>query len=113
MARPHIADGVAALVGGAVDGVGGAGAPLAVGQGSVRLQGVAAVEQTDGEVESHPLNNASQANHVSQANHAEKHNFINRKIPETNIKSKIFKIIKYLILENVEKIQLIQYFVSG
>lgn len=77
MARPHIADGVAALVGGAVDGIGGAGTPLAVGEGSVGLQGVAAREQTDGEVVSH---------HAIQANHAlKKHNFINRKIPETNI----------------------------
>lgn len=66
MARPHIADGVAALVGGAVDGVGWAGAPLAVGQGSVRLQGVAAGEQTDGEVVSHQLNNASQDNHAQK-----------------------------------------------
>lgn len=72
MARPHIADGVAALVGGAVDGVGGAGAPLAVGQGSVGLQGMAAGEQTDSEVVSHQINRASQINHASQANHAEK-----------------------------------------
>lgn len=38
VAGPDIANGVAALVGGAVDGVGGAGAPLVVGQSGVRLQ---------------------------------------------------------------------------
>lgn len=38
VAGPHVADGVAALVGRAVDGVGGAGAPLVVGQSGVRLQ---------------------------------------------------------------------------
>lgn len=41
MARPHITDGVAALVGRAVDGVGWAGRPLAVWQGGVGLQSVA------------------------------------------------------------------------
>ena len=41
MAGPDVTDGVAALVGGAVDGVGGAGAPLVVGQRGVRLQSVA------------------------------------------------------------------------
>lgn len=40
MAGPHVADGVAALVRRAVEGVGGAGAPLVVGQGGVRLQSV-------------------------------------------------------------------------
>lgn len=40
VAGPDVADGVAALVGGAVDGVGGAGAPLVVGQSGVRLQSV-------------------------------------------------------------------------
>lgn len=39
--RPHVTDGVAALVGGAAEGVGGAGAPLVVGKGGVRLQSVA------------------------------------------------------------------------
>lgn len=38
VAGPDVTDGVAALVGGAVDGVGGAGAPLIVGQSGVRLQ---------------------------------------------------------------------------
>lgn len=38
VAGPHVTDGVAALVRGPVDGVGGAGAPLVVGQGGVRLQ---------------------------------------------------------------------------
>lgn len=41
VAGPHVTDGVAALVGGAGQGVGGAGAPLVVGEGGVRLQGVA------------------------------------------------------------------------
>lgn len=40
MAGPHVTDGVTALVGGAVDGVGGAGRPLVVGQSGVRLQSV-------------------------------------------------------------------------
>lgn len=38
---PDIADGVAALVGGAVDGVGRAGTALVVREGSVRFQGMA------------------------------------------------------------------------
>lgn len=38
---PHITNGVAALVGGSVDGVGGARAPLVVGESGVRLQSMA------------------------------------------------------------------------
>lgn len=38
---PDVADGVAALVGRALDGVGGAGAALVVRESSVRLQGMA------------------------------------------------------------------------
>lgn len=38
---PDVTDGVAALVGGAVDGVGRAGLSHVVGQGGVGLQGVA------------------------------------------------------------------------
>lgn len=45
VARPHVADGVAALVGGAAERVGGAGAPLVVGKGGVRLQGVTATTE--------------------------------------------------------------------
>lgn len=45
VARPHVTDGVAALVGGAAEGVGGAGAPLVVGKGGVRLQSVTETEQ--------------------------------------------------------------------
>lgn len=44
MAGPDVTDGVAALVGGPVDGVGGAGRPLAVGQGGVGLQSMAVGE---------------------------------------------------------------------
>lgn len=40
VAGPDVADGVAALVGRAVDGVGGAGAPLIVWQSGVRLESV-------------------------------------------------------------------------
>lgn len=47
MAGPHVADGVAALVRGTVDGVGGAGAPLVIGKGGVRLQSVAEAERRD------------------------------------------------------------------
>lgn len=44
MAGPNVTDGVAALVGGAVEGVGWAGAPLVVGQRGVRLQSVTEME---------------------------------------------------------------------
>lgn len=45
VASPDVTDGVAALVGGAVDGVGGAGGPLVVGQRRVGLQGVTEGEE--------------------------------------------------------------------
>lgn len=47
VAGPHVADGVAALVRGTVDGVGGAGAPLVIRKGGVRLQSVAEAERRD------------------------------------------------------------------
>lgn len=45
VAGPYITDGVAALIGRAVEGVGWAGAPLVVGQGGVRLQSVTEMEK--------------------------------------------------------------------
>lgn len=50
VAGPYITDGVAALVGRAVEGVGWAGAPLVVGQGGVRLQSVTEIEREDEEI---------------------------------------------------------------
>lgn len=47
VAGPHVTDGVAALVRRAVEGVGGAGAALVVGQGRVRLQSVTETEKGD------------------------------------------------------------------
>lgn len=46
VAGPDVTDGVAALVGGAADGVGGAGAALVVRQSGVRLQSVTAGKHT-------------------------------------------------------------------
>lgn len=46
VAGPDVADGVASLVGGAGDGVGGAGTPLVVREGGVRLQGVTAANKS-------------------------------------------------------------------
>lgn len=52
MTGPHITNGVAALVGRPVDGVGGARAPLVVGESGVRLQSMAEGNKTASDTDS-------------------------------------------------------------